>query len=249
MKLSQRFFYWKLDVCWKNVLQWIPKTIESTTFFLKIFYLVFVLLLHCSISVECYYDENPVNQAAFLYLKLPLKSSFFGMSWLFLERQVLAYFNIILFFQISRQKFQMEGDERNICGNAPDWKPLFLLKISIKRNLGFPFGEYNTFFRHIHQNIRAYPRSKENLHWTVIWKTLHIEQYEQRKGLTSKFSLFQIHLGDLVGVAIPGNVCNFCPRLNLEKVFMELKLTQNCYANVNKCEHFFFLKIGNLITN
>ena len=161
----------------------------------------------------------------------------------------MAYFKVILFFQISMPKLQMEGDERDICGNAPDWKPLFLLKISIKRNLRFPFGEYNTFFNHIHQNIRDYPRSKENLHWTVIWKTLHIEQYEQSKGLTSKFSLFQIHLRDLVGVAIPGNVCNFWSHLNLEKVFIELKLTQNCYTNVNKCEHFFFLKIGNLITN
>ena len=39
----------------------------------------------------------------------------------------------------------------------------FLLKMKIKQNSGCPNNEYNAVFKHIHQNIGAYPRSKKNL--------------------------------------------------------------------------------------
>ena len=32
----------------------------------------------------------------------------------------------------------MEGDEGGMFSKAPDWKPLFLLKIKIKQNPGCP---------------------------------------------------------------------------------------------------------------
>ena len=41
---------------------------------------------------------------------------------------------------------------------------LFLFKIKIKQNPGCQNKEYNTIFKHIHQSIRGYSRSKENLH-------------------------------------------------------------------------------------
>ena len=47
-----------------------------------------------------------------------------------------------------------------------------LLEIISKQNLGCPNKEYNVILKHIHQNIRAYPRSKENLHWSMIGKVL-----------------------------------------------------------------------------
>ena len=66
----------------------------------------------------------------------------------------------------------MEGDEGDIFSNAPDWKALFLLKAEIKQNPGFPSKEYNSIFELICQNIRAYPRRKKNLHWSMIRKIL-----------------------------------------------------------------------------
>ena len=44
---------------------------------------------------------------------------------------------------------------------------MFLLNIKIKQNLGCPSKEYNAIFKHIHQNIRAYPRSKKEL-WEIF---------------------------------------------------------------------------------
>ena len=55
----------------------------------------------------------------------------------------------------------MEGSEGDIFRKAPDWKPLFLLKIKIKQNPGCPNKEYNSIFEHIHENIRVYPRSEK----------------------------------------------------------------------------------------
>lgn len=43
---------------------------------------------------------------------------------------------------------------------APDWKPLCLLKIKIKQDLGCPNKEYNVIFEYT-QNIRAYTRAKK----------------------------------------------------------------------------------------
>ena len=48
----------------------------------------------------------------------------------------------------------MEEDEIGIFSKAPDWKPLFLLNIKIKRNPGCPNKEYSSIFEKIHHNIR-----------------------------------------------------------------------------------------------
>ena len=57
----------------------------------------------------------------------------------------------------------MEGHEEGIFSEAPDRKSSCLLKIKIKQNSDGPNNEYNAIFKHIHQNIRAYPRSKKAL--------------------------------------------------------------------------------------
>ena len=46
------------------------------------------------------------------------------------------------------------------------------VKIKITQNSGYPNKEHNVIFEHIHQNNRAYPRSKKNLHWSMIGKML-----------------------------------------------------------------------------
>ena len=54
----------------------------------------------------------------------------------------------------------MKGHEWGIFSKAPNWKPLFLIKIKIKQNLRCPNKEYNEDFKHFYQNIRTCPRSK-----------------------------------------------------------------------------------------
>ena len=55
----------------------------------------------------------------------------------------------------------MEEDETGIFSKVPDSESLFLLKRTIKQNPGCPNKNYNAIFKNIHQNIRAYPRSKK----------------------------------------------------------------------------------------
>ena len=50
----------------------------------------------------------------------------------------------------------MEGIEGCIFSKAPDGKLLLLLKMKIKQNLG-----KNAIFKHIHQDIRTYPRCEK----------------------------------------------------------------------------------------
>ena len=71
------------------------------------------------------------------------------------------------------------------------------------------------------------------------------EESEHREVLANKFSLSQIQLGGLGLVATPGKFCNFSLLLSLETVVPSLKLTQNCYLNMN----ILFKKNGNLTIN
>ena len=62
--------------------------------------------------------------------------------------------------------------------------------------------------------------------------------------LANKSGLSEIQLGDLGLVATLAKFRNFSLLLSLEIVVPSLKLTQNCYLNMN-----FFLKNGNLTIN
>ena len=78
-------------------------------------------------------------------------------------------------------------------------------KIRIKQNPGFPCKEYNSVFKHCHQNIRAYPRSKKRSAMTNDWENIaYLEEPEQSVVLVNKFGLSQTQLGSLRGVATPG---------------------------------------------
>ena len=70
--------------------------------------------------------------------------------------------------------------------------------------------------------------------------TAYWGEFKQSEALASTFGLFQIQMRGLGGVATPGKLYNFYPHLNLETRFSELKLTQNCYININIS--FFFEK-------
>ena len=125
----------------------------------------------------------------------------------------------------------------NIFSKTPDSKPLFLLKINIKTQAA-QIKNIHVVFNHFHQNIRAYPRSKTNLHWPIIGKIVHIGKNLSIRRCWRTTGLSQTQLVGLGLVAIPGTFCNFFPLLSLETVVPSLKLTQNCYLNMN----IFFLK-------
>ena len=52
-------------------------------------------------------------------------------------------------------------DQPNSSSKAPHWKPLFLIKIKVKQNLGCQNEEYNPIFKHSYEDVRAYPSSKK----------------------------------------------------------------------------------------
>ena len=58
----------------------------------------------------------------------------------------------------------------------------FFLKMKIKQNPGYLNEQYNAIFKHIHQNIRAYPRSKkictDNYYENIIAYSEESEQKE-----------------------------------------------------------------------
>ena len=110
-----------------------------------------------------------MKQTKSWYLKLPLKPAFFIVLLISFERSVFAYFKLI-YFRISKQNFSMARDEEGFFNNAPDWKLFFFFKIEIKRKPGCPNKEYSSVLEDIHQIIRAYPRGKGNLHWSMNMK-------------------------------------------------------------------------------
>ena len=59
------------------------------------------------------------------------------------------------------------------------------------------------------------------------------EESERREVLANKFDLSKIQMGILVLVTMSRKSCNFSALLSLETVFPALKLTENCYLNMN----------------
>ena len=80
--------------------------------------------------------------------------------------------------------------------------------------------EYNVKFKHFHQNIKAYPRSQENLHLPMIRKMLHIEKNVKNVAYLDRVAKLE-------------KSSNFSLLLSLEIVFPTFKLTRNCYSNMN----------------
>ena len=113
----------------------------------------------------------------------------------------------------------MKGDEGSIFSEAPDWKTLFTLNTFIKISGPILTNDW------------------ENI---ACW-----EESEQRVVLANKFVLSKTQLGILGLVTTPRKFCNFLTFLSTEVAFPALKLTENCYLNIN----IFFLKNGNFIIN
>ena len=71
-----------------------------------------------------------------------------------------------------------------------------------------------SFFKHIHQNIMAYCRSKKICidQWLGKYYCI-LERIQAKPGLANKLGLSQIQLG-----WVPGKFCNFYPQLKWHKI-------------------------------
>ena len=132
-------FYWKFRKTWyllkKTYCNESQKLSSQQVFFFRFNFVSPLQFLHC------YYNEYPVKQTATFYIKFPLKPTFFSVFCLFWKDKSLYLLNNYFrlnYLWISRPNSFMEGDEGGMFSKAPDWKPLFLLKIKIKQNPGCP---------------------------------------------------------------------------------------------------------------
>ena len=127
-------------------------------------------------------------QLSFLYLKMPLKSAFliFFFFWndnslLILKLFISEYLDLIPPWKEIKEAFSVNFHTENL-----------LLKIKLKDSPDCPNNEYNAILNYIHENIRADPRCKKNLHWLVIGKLLlHIGTNSNKsEAMVDKFGLF-----------------------------------------------------------
>ena len=127
----------------------------------------------------------------------------------------------------------MKGDKRGISSKAPDQKLLFLLKIKTNKTQAAQIKNImqssSTFIR-ISGPI---PEIKKSASTNDCENITYWKESEQSEVLANKFGLSQIQFGDLRGIATPEKFSNFSNLLNLETVYPVLKLTKNCYLNMN----------------
>ena len=121
------------------------------SFCLKFLYLGFILFLHFIIWTVPIVNTVSCEANNFLIPGVAFETCIFSVFLLFLL--ILEYLEQVLPLK--------EIKEGGIFSKVPDWTPLVLFKIKIKQNPGCARKEYNVIFKLIHQNIRAYPRSKK----------------------------------------------------------------------------------------
>ena len=132
---------------------------------------------------------------ASLILNLLLKPSLYCVFLIFGKTYNFRFLFKFTYFWIYWLNSSIEENEREIFSKAPDWKPLFLLKIRNKK--------YNVIFEHLHQNIKACLRKKKSAlinDWEKI--IVYWEKSEESEVWVNKCGLLQIKLG------VPGRQWN-----------------------------------------
>ena len=134
----------------------------------KFLYFGFILLLHLSVFIimNIQWSKKPhYNQSCLWNLHFLVCSCYFWKDKSFL---VLNFFKLSEYLdQIPSWKemkeassVKLQNENRSYC---------LLQKLS-KAQVGCQNKEYNKIFKHINQNIRAYPKSKKNMNWSKIQK-------------------------------------------------------------------------------
>ena len=158
----------KRGVSWKNVLQWIPKIIVSTTFVWSFF--ISVSFCFSTLVFRLFLQRKSSEVNSIIILGVAFETCIFQCVFVISGNMTL----LVLNFFISEYLDQIHpGKEMKEAFQwCPKLKMMFLFKIKIKQKSGCPNKEYITIFKHIYQNIRAYPRRKINLNCSVTGKIL-----------------------------------------------------------------------------
>ena len=157
-----------------------------------------------------------MKQTALLYLKFSLKPAFLvyfcyfwkDNSFLILNLFISEYLDQIPPWKENKDAFSVTLQTEN----------LFLFKIKIKQNSGCQNKEYNTIFKNIHQSIRGYSRSKENLHWSMIVKISHIEKNLSKVHCWRTIWVCSRYIGGSGGAVTPESLETVFPALNWHKI-------------------------------
>ena len=92
----------------------------------------------------------------------------------------------------------------------------FSLKIKIKQNLGCPNKEYNAIFKHIHQNIKVYSRSKKKIcidQW--LGNYLILERIWAKQTIGEQVWVVPNTVGGAVGSHNPSKILQCSPSFKL----------------------------------
>ena len=145
-------------------------------------------------------------------------------------------------FWISWPNSSMGVDQGDSFSKAPDWKPLFLLKMKSKQNLAYPNKKHNEIFKYIHEDSGSIPEIKKSA-LTNGWEN-KIAHWEPSKAISRWISAVCSQCScALCGVVKPPTKCT----KKILQFLFSFKLVK--FKLLYKYEHFFFLKTGNLIKN
>ena len=100
---------------------------------------------------------------------------------------------------------------------------LFLFEIKIQQNPGCPNKEYNAIFKHIHQNIKAYTKSKKTCIDQLLGNYCTLRKIRAKQGFGEQVWFVPNTVG---GSRVSHNPrkCNFFLHLSLETVKNSHKL-------------------------
>ena len=155
----------------------------------------------------------------------------FSAFLLFLERYVFAYFKsnyIWICRQIPpwkemKEEFSIKFQTENLC---------FCLRWKLNKTQTAQIRN-NAIFKHMHQIIRAYPRSKKICIDQWLWKyhCILVKIWVNRSVGKLNWFVPNTFWGLRVGVT-PGKVCYFYSLFKLGNSILST-LTKNCYININ----------------
>ena len=127
--------------------------------------------------------------------------------------------------------FFMKGDKRGYFSKFPDWKHLFLFKMKIKQNPGCPNKEFKVDFKHFHQNIRVYHKSKKICISQWLVKCFILGRSWAKRGVADQ--IWFVPDGGFWGKSL--HQVNFADfEINHgNSIFLAFTLARNCYLNMN----------------
>ena len=226
-------FYRTFSRLWCLLKKTVPMNFENLLFEVSLFR--FISFLHFSIYNVIIMNIQWSKQPPYTWSCL-WNLHFFKCVFVIFRK----WSNKLIYFWVTWQNSSMKGVGLGIFSKVPDGKPLFLLKIKIKQN---PGCTNKGILKHIHQNIRVYPKIKKSALINDYENiAAHSEQSKQSEGVFEQVKFFLNSFLGSEGWCHRRKMWLFLPSFNsLETVFPACKLMQNCYKNI------FFLKTGNLI--